>query len=86
MALMLLTGIWCENGHVVLVSTLRLLQRGPFPAAFARLRELRVLDLQENELSGEVPCELGQLTKLEVLQIGAQVLASPYRLIMCAHW
>lgn len=43
---------------------------GAIPPAIGKLTELRTLNLEDNELTGELPHELANLSKLEVLDVG----------------
>ena len=43
---------------------------GAIPPKIAELTELRTLDIRHKELEGEIPPELGGLSKLEILRIG----------------
>ena len=45
--------------------------------ALAKLRELRFLKLSRNKLTGEIPTELGQLTKLSEIVLGDNELSGP---------
>ena len=43
---------------------------GTIPPAISKLTELRVLNLEDNELKGRLPSELGTLSNLEILDFG----------------
>ena len=43
---------------------------GKIPTNLNRCLELRIIILQHNNLSGNIPFELGGLTKLEILALG----------------
>ena len=51
------------------VSLRKLGLRGPFPISATRLTGIRVLDLSDNQMTGAIPAELGQLTELRVLNL-----------------
>ena len=47
---------------------------GEIPASLGSLAELRVLDLQDNDLTGEIPAELGTLTLLKTTRFANNAL------------
>jgi len=67
-------GITVEDGRVLALEyTLGGTWRkgtGTIPPKIADLTELRTLDIRRKELEGEIPPELGGLSKLEILRIG----------------
>ncbi len=70
-------GLWCLNGRVMQLSCLACGWSGVLPPAIGGLSELRWLEFsQGNALSGPLPCELGQLTKLMLLQVDSNRLTA----------
>ena len=64
------SGVTIEDGRVRALEHIPGIYSGPIPPKIAELTELRTLKLEVKDLVGEIPPELGNLSKLEVLDIG----------------
>ncbi len=64
-------GVTVKDGRVRALESVPGVQlNGTIPPEIARLRGLRTLNLEDNELVGGIPPELGSLPELEILDIG----------------
>jgi hypothetical protein len=64
--------------------------RGPIPDAFGNLKDLIALYLDENELSGQIPTSLGQMTSIIDLRcvicyfrVAAREIMTPHFFMYC---
>lgn len=51
--------------------------KGPFPHGLEHCLSLKTLDLSHNELSGEIPQELGLLPEIRVFNVANNMLSGP---------
>lgn len=63
-------GVSVENGHVTKLAPYTLYLTKVLSEELANLSELKILNLNGHSLKGTIPKELGQLSKLEVLDLG----------------
>ena len=64
-------GVTIEDGRVRALEHIPGIYSGPIPPKIAELTELRTLKLEVKELVGEIPPELGSMSKLEILDLSS---------------
>ena len=69
--------LWWDNGRLVEITFLHKELSSSIPANFGRLEKLKILQLTDNNLTGEFPDSLMYLTNLRILKLNVNDLSGP---------